>query len=520
RQRVTEALASVPIISDGHASLAFDATSNRINTAGWEYDKAGNQTRTQVSAGGAWQRYQYDAANRLAKVKTDAGTVIASYTYGDTKDRLMVDESGTRTYYMCEGDAEYVESGASTSPVWSRSYIYLGMRLLSQLTPNGSGGELVNYYHPDSLGTRMVTNAQDTSSFEQVSLPFGVALNSESTGPPINRRFGGYDRSSTTGLDNAVNRHYDSQQGRFTQVDPIGIAGVDLASPQTLNLYTYCGNDPINQSDADGLFFGKLLKWFRKALKILGIVSLIVVTILFTGIPVPLWLFKAAAWVFFKVLLPVASFLSRVPFLGGVIRTGPVGSPQWNPNSGSIFGNSFQDGAGKCPPDCQDQITLPPVSAGTIYANYSVWERLWGGTKTVGRTVWSGYKIAATFFSGYDEEVVPAVRHIRHFGEWVTGIRVVDEDSWLYSAGGWTQIAAQTVLTAGLVTEERVAIEATDSIRTRFFRWGWSRFGKNVERKLHFHLGPDPGLMKHHLPYDWKIWYYHARSRLIRWWGR
>jgi len=65
-------------------------------------------------------------------------------------------------------------------------------------------------------------------------------------------------------LDYAINRHYDPLQGRFTQVDPAGMSATSLESPQTLNLYAYCNNDPINHVDLDGLgffsFFGKLFK--------------------------------------------------------------------------------------------------------------------------------------------------------------------------------------------------------------------------------------------------------------------
>jgi len=145
RDRVREALSgtSAPVPVDGIAALSFDATTNRINTSGWAYDAAGNQTRTQ--SGGGWQRFQYDAANRLIKVKADDNvTVLASYTYGDDNQRLMTDESGLRTYYAAEGGsviAEYTESGGSTTPAWSKSYVYLGARLLSTLQPNGSGGE-------------------------------------------------------------------------------------------------------------------------------------------------------------------------------------------------------------------------------------------------------------------------------------------------------------------------------------------------------------------------------------------
>ncbi len=76
----------------------------------------------------------------------DNTTVLASYTYGDSNERLIAEEGGFRTYYASEGGttiAEYTESGSSTTPVWSKSYIYLGGRLLSTLTPNGSGGGTV-----------------------------------------------------------------------------------------------------------------------------------------------------------------------------------------------------------------------------------------------------------------------------------------------------------------------------------------------------------------------------------------
>ena len=190
---------------DGHASLSYDTATNRITTSGFPYDAAGNQVRALI-AGGASQRFQYDAANRLVKVKADDNqTVIASYTYGDSNERLVAEEGSLRTYYACGGKAEYVESGGATIPLWSKTYIYLGARLLSTLTPNGSGGEFVQYHHPDRLGTRLVTNAQDTNSFEQVTLPFGTALAAESSGA-TNRRFTSYDRDLNTGLDYAIHR--------------------------------------------------------------------------------------------------------------------------------------------------------------------------------------------------------------------------------------------------------------------------------------------------------------------------
>jgi uncharacterized protein RhaS with RHS repeats len=81
--------------------------------------------------------------------------------------------------------------------------------------------QVLQFYHLDRLGSRLVTNASDGSTAgEQESLPFGTALGAGIGGN--NRRFTSYDRSTTTKLDYAVNRSYHAGLGRFTQVNPIG----------------------------------------------------------------------------------------------------------------------------------------------------------------------------------------------------------------------------------------------------------------------------------------------------------
>ncbi|PYS59285.1 MAG: hypothetical protein DMF74_21755 [Acidobacteria bacterium] len=252
-----------------------------------EFDRCSAEDQSPSSAriGGSVERLPYDAANRVVVIRCGNNNQLATYIYGDLNERLIADEGGVRTYYVAEGGAtiaEYTESGDSIFPAWSKSYVYLGGRLLATLTPNNFDGESTQFHHPDRLGTRIVTNPANGTFFEQQTLPFGTALNeSPPTGAitgETNRRFTSYDRSPTTKLDYAVNRHYDPQQGRFTQVDPIGMSSVSLASPQTLNLYAYCANDPINHTDPSGLgFFSKLWhgikkiitsKWFQIALAV------------------------------------------------------------------------------------------------------------------------------------------------------------------------------------------------------------------------------------------------------------
>ena len=195
-------------------------------------------------------------------------------------------------------------------------------------TENASGVERVEYHHPDRLGTRLTTNQHDTTTQEQATLPFGNVLSSETSATPsTSRRFTSYDRSSVTRLDYAVNRSYDPLQGRFTTVDPIGMDSVDMNDPQTLNLYAYCINDPINQIDPDGLFFKKLFKWIGKIFKILKwiVVAVVVALAVIAVVSLPAfgavlsWLGKGAAALFFEGGAAASGFSLTGKIVGGVV---------------------------------------------------------------------------------------------------------------------------------------------------------------------------------------------------------
>lgn len=275
-------------------------------------------------------KYEYDAANRLRTVKKDDvnQTEVQTFQYGSSNARLMALDHSTNqwTIYAAEGGsvmAEYTEFTANT-PTWTKSYTYLGGSQLSTITPNGTGGEHTEYNHPDRLGTRTITAQTGGISYEQAHLPFGTALNAEST-TANNKRFTSYDRSPKTGLDYAVNRTYDSKLGRFSQVDPIGIGDASLVNPQSFNLYSYCHNDPVNYVDPSGLgffsFLKKLFKWVMIAVAVVVAVALVIVGAAFV------------AGVVFNATLP--AFLGGSGFLGAL--SGAMGS------AGSAF--SFMAGA-------------------------------------------------------------------------------------------------------------------------------------------------------------------------------
>lgn len=126
-------------------------------------DSSGNQTRSKAEDG-TWVKYEYDAANRLKVVKKDDGTLLQSFSYGSTNARLMdLDyQYGYLKIFASIGGttlSEYTEF-AGAIPTWTKSYTYLGSSQLSTITPNGSGGEITEYNHPDRLGVRLTTNHQ------------------------------------------------------------------------------------------------------------------------------------------------------------------------------------------------------------------------------------------------------------------------------------------------------------------------------------------------------------------------
>lgn len=254
---------NVPV--DGLASVGYTAASNRISDTGWEYDLSGILIRGK-NRSGVWQRFEYDAAGRLVKIKDDSNNMLETYTYGASRNRLKKETSTRKTYYAWGGNSplvEYTEATASSTPAYSKSYIYADSRLVSCATKASATSETWNYYHPDRLGTRLISNPDTVSSSMQSTLPFGTGLNAESTGYS-NQVFTSYDRSGATGLDYTVKRTYSQGQGRFTQVDPIGIASSRVGNPQSNNLYSYVQNMPGEMVDPDGLE-SELIQGIREA---------------------------------------------------------------------------------------------------------------------------------------------------------------------------------------------------------------------------------------------------------------
>jgi RHS repeat-associated protein len=320
---------------DGTPNLTYDNLSNRITNSGVQYDVAGNQTRALAEDGVTWLKYEYDAANRLQIIKKDSdNSTMQAFQFGSSNQRLMdMDyQYGYLKIIGGGGAVEYTEF-AGAVPTWTKSYVRLGGSILSTITPNGSGGETTEFNHPGRLGISLTTNQQSGTFSEQNSLPFGTALASETTPNNNTKKFTSYERSARTGLDYAINRTYDSKLGRFTQVDPIKMSAVSLVAPQTFNLYSYCGNDPINYTDPSGLFFGSLFKWIGKKLVALG------KRIVFAAIKAAVVALTTFITSGFNVGAAAAAFIGAFILYMGFPKAPSLLTPVWNPNSSHPLSN-------------------------------------------------------------------------------------------------------------------------------------------------------------------------------------
>ena len=159
-------------------------------------------------------RHVYDGVQCIADLDAE-GEVIVSYTWGAGIDNLLAIRTGGATYY----------------------------------TLTDVQGTVWGYVEADnSIVARFEYDA------------WGNILSSTSSVPALARnryRFQCREWSAATGLVNFRARWYDPITGRWLSKDPIGLSG-------GLNLYAFCGNDPVNYADSSGLSV-----WFDTYNKIL-----------------------------------------------------------------------------------------------------------------------------------------------------------------------------------------------------------------------------------------------------------
>jgi RHS repeat-associated protein len=221
----------------------FTLSGNAQNRpTGLAYDAAGN-LMAYLSA-----TYTYDQENRLSS------TAGMSYTYDGNGERMLKSNSSTgaaiKRYWSMGGNtlAEGDGSGNLTA-----EYVYFGGQRVARIDLPAN---TVHYYLSDHLGsTSVVASAAGAVEEESDYYPFGTEMVVSNSGS--NRyKFNGKERDNETQLDYFGARYYGNILGRFLTPDwashATAVPYANFGNPQSLNLYTYAGNNPTTMGDPDG----------------------------------------------------------------------------------------------------------------------------------------------------------------------------------------------------------------------------------------------------------------------------
>jgi RHS repeat-associated protein len=238
-------------------SYQYDSTGNRtqLNSTIYTYNEM-NELLSLSDPGGN-STFTYDIYGNL--VSKDDGQNLWEYSY-DCEDRLLsVKKDGQVTEeYFYDGDGKRIKKVDADS---DRVYIYGGLNVLFEVNtttqmeavyiygPTGQLAKKVNditeYYHTDHLGsTRLVTSENSVTTEEIMYKPFGEQLNETDERYTYNGK-----ELDETGLYYYGARYYNPVIGRFISRDPL--TG-KKESPQTLNRYAYCLNNPQRYIDPAG----------------------------------------------------------------------------------------------------------------------------------------------------------------------------------------------------------------------------------------------------------------------------
>lgn len=243
-------------LSDASLSYTISSTSNRLtNMSGgvsYNYDNSGN-----VTSDGT-RTFGYNDAGRVTSAAK--GGVTTTYALNALGQRVKKTTSGSSTYFEYD-EAGHLVGEYNNSGSLIQETVWLGDIPVATLRPN-AGGVSVFYVHTDHLNTpRRISRPSDNAIvWRWDSDPFGAGLANEdpdgdSTSFVYSLRFPGQYFDAETGLHYNYQRDgYDPAVGRYTQSDPIGLAG-------GMNTYAYVGGNPIWFVDREGL---EKINWLPK----------------------------------------------------------------------------------------------------------------------------------------------------------------------------------------------------------------------------------------------------------------
>jgi RHS repeat-associated protein len=221
------------VANNTNQAIIIDAVGNITNDGLRQYKyTAGNQLSSVLSAGKT-TAYSYDVNNR--RVSKTSGTSSTAYMYAED-----IGEGST----ALSASSLLGEYTANNSNIISKEYIYLGDTPIAVV----QAGNIMTV-QTDHLDTpRQLTDNTKKIVWNWAYSAFGENQPTTTNNTIFNLRYPGQYYDAESKLHYNINRYYDPATGRYTQSDPIGLAG-------GINTYTYVGGNTVRWSDRTGLEF-------------------------------------------------------------------------------------------------------------------------------------------------------------------------------------------------------------------------------------------------------------------------
>jgi RHS repeat-associated protein len=212
-------------------------------TAYYTYDQIGNITgiTSNINQSFDWE------GRRL--IEHSIGGTTYTYTYNDQGIRTSRSDGTQTTTYFLDGSLVLFEKTGNDVIYYTYdadgsilSLNYLGDEYFYIKNLQGDIIEIV-----DASGTSVAKYRYD--AWGNIIYQWDSGLGIANANP---YRYRSYRFDSGTGLYYLNARYYDPSIGRFISADSINY--LDPSSGQGLNLYAYCGNNPVMYSDPSGKF--------------------------------------------------------------------------------------------------------------------------------------------------------------------------------------------------------------------------------------------------------------------------
>ena len=198
----------------------------------FSYDRQGGIIEEKNAAG--IRRFSYNSRHQQTRVETETGNVQEN-RYDAEGLRFELLENGRRTSFVYHDGELLQEEGREEQG--TSYHLGAGMEAFRR-------GQELSYYHRDEqLSTVFVTDGQGEIRNSYQYDAFGIPL--ETTEQLNNRiRYTGQQYDDVTGQYYLRARYYNPVAGRFMQED--------IYQGDGLNLYAYCGNNPVVYYDPSG----------------------------------------------------------------------------------------------------------------------------------------------------------------------------------------------------------------------------------------------------------------------------